>query len=142
MKKSILLFFSLLTFISCSKEEDTQNILGKWSAQEEIIYHTNNVFASEFTSSFEIDFKENGEGISNQASSSFKEIHWVADELENIAFIIKAFTLQNGEVIYSTQKFDMEKNTTSEQIWKRKVSYSNSASGDLEEQFITWTLTR
>ncbi|MFK7774720.1 MAG: hypothetical protein AB8F94_21455 [Saprospiraceae bacterium] len=143
MKKSILLLFSFLTIISCSKEEEeTQNILGKWNVEETTIFHTNQVFTSEVTISFEMDFKENGEGISDRIISSFEEFHWVVDELENKAFIIRAFIFQNGEEVYSTQKFDIEKNTTSEQIWKRKISYSNSASGDLEERFITWTLTK
>lgn len=142
MKKNTLLLLFIFLIISCSKEDDKPNILGKWSAQEIRITHTNQVFTSEFTSTFEIDFKEDGQGLSNQASSSFKEIHWVVDELENKAFIIQSFTLQNGEEVYSTQKFDIEENTASEQIWKRKFSYSNSATSDVEEQFITWTLTK
>ena len=142
MKNYCLLLLSISTIIACSKEEK-QTILGRWDAQSIQTRLTNQIVTSIDTIFFEIDFKENGEGISSEYSGNeFREIHWVVDELENKAFIINSFIVQNGEEIFSTSTFDMERNSSSEQIWNRRTYYTSSITGDLNEYLERWTLTK
>jgi hypothetical protein len=142
MKNRFLSFFLLIICATaCSKDEtSSKNQIGAWTGVELQTVTINGSITSEITIDFTLDLNESGDGIFNNTFGSDKEVHWVLDEQENEIFLIREFT-SGGEELFTTTRFNIEKNTDSEQVWTNTNSYVN-ANNETEERFITWTLTK
>lgn len=142
MKNYIFLFVIILGFISCSKSnDDLPNIIGKWTGKEIQTTTTDQIVTYEVTIDFELDFKENGEGTYKNTFNNLSEIHWVWDELEDKAWIIRELILSTGDEATTTTSFKIEKNTPTQQIWVNKFMYTNS-DNEVVEIVSEWTFSK
>lgn len=142
MKNYIFLFVITLGFMACSKSNDElPNIIGKWTGKEIQTTFTDQIVTYEVTIDFELDFKENGEGTYKNSFNNPSEIHWVWDELEDKAWIIRELILSTGDESTTTTSFKIEKNTPSEQIWVNKFMYTNS-DNEAVEIVSEWTFSK
>ena len=141
MKIQFLFFISLaLCIFSCSKDDQFANQVGNWTGVELQMLTTNGNVTSEGTINFTLVLNEDGTGTLNNTFSNNVDVHWVLDKEGNKIFIIRDFIVA-GDERFSTTKFEMIKDTESDQEWTNTFSYTN-LNNEIEDRFVKWTLTK